>query len=123
MTRKSLRNFLLLALVAALAAGLGHALAQSRSAAEAQARPQPPQLVTGLPDFSALVEEVGPAVVSIEASGVRAARGPVPGQLPEGMPEEMQEAISKAWKRKRVEIKWDESSMSESEEEAPEEDE
>ena len=37
--------------------------------------------------------------------------------------EEMQEAISKAWKRKRVEIKWDESSMSESEEEAPEEDE
>ena len=91
MTRKSLRNFLLLALVAALAAGLGHALAQSRSAAEAQARPQPPQLVTGLPDFSALVEEVGPAVVSIEASGVRAARGPVPGQLPEGMPEEMQE--------------------------------
>ena len=91
MTRKSLRNFLLLALVAALAAGLGHALAQSRSAAEAQARPQPPQLVTGLPDFSALVEEVGPAVVSIEASGVRATRGPVPGQLPEGMPEEMQE--------------------------------
>ena len=75
MTRKTIRNLLLVVLVAAVAAGLGHALAQSRAAATAAAAPPPPQLVTGLPDFSRLVEEVGPAVVSIEATGVGAARG------------------------------------------------
>ena len=61
----------LLALVAILSAALGHALAQSRVT-----EPPPPQLVTGLPDFSRLVEQVGPAVVSIEATGVgRSLRG------------------------------------------------
>ena len=75
MTRTAIRNFLLVALVAVLAAALGHALAQSRSSA-----PPPPQLVTGLPDFSKLVEKVGPAVVSIEATGVaRPTAGAMPG--------------------------------------------
>ena len=91
MTRKTIRNLLLVVLVAAVAAGLGHALAQSRAAATAAAAPPPPQLVTGLPDFSRLVEEVGPAVVSIEATGVGAARGYGPPPMPDGLPEDMQE--------------------------------
>ena len=84
MTRKALRNLLLVALVAGLAGALGHALAQSRDSA-----PPPPQLVTGLPDFSKLVEKVGPAVVSIEATGVRRATpDAMPGgRLPDGMDE------------------------------------
>ncbi len=82
MTRQALRTLLLVALVASLAAALGHALAQSRSSA-----PPPPQLVTGLPDFSKLVEKVGPAVVSIEATGVgrpaAMAGGPSPDDIDE----------------------------------------
>ena len=88
MSRKTFRNLVFVLAVAALAAVLGHALAQSRSAG-----PPPPQLVTGLPDFSRLVEEVGPAVVSIEASGVAAARPALPGgRLPDGIrPEDLPE--------------------------------
>ena len=83
MTGKSFRTLALLALVAILSAALGHALAQSRVT-----EPPPPQLVTGLPDFSRLVEKVGPAVVSIEATGVgRSLRGLRPQELPEGLPE------------------------------------
>ena len=80
MTPRSFRNLVLVVLVAAGAGLLGHALAQSRTAAA-----PPPQLVTGLPDFSRLVAEVGPAVVSIEATGVR--RGGADPALPDGMPE------------------------------------
>ena len=84
MSRKTLRNLAFVVAVAALAAVLGHALAQSRAGT-----PPPPQLVTGLPDFSRLVEEVGPAVVSIEARGVaRPSRGGLPGGMqPEDLPE------------------------------------
>ena len=71
MTRKTYRNLFLVVLVAMSAAALGHALAQSRPVAE-----PPPQLVTGLPDFSRLVEKVGPAVVSIEATGSASKREP-----------------------------------------------
>jgi serine protease Do len=48
----------------------------------------PPQMVTGLPDFTQLVERVGPAVVNVEASiGVRGAQRAQGQPLPEDMPE------------------------------------
>src|SRR5690554_1742086 len=56
-----------------------------QEATTAQAAP-PPELVTGLPDFTRLVEQVGPGVASIEATiGARTAQrgGPQPDMLPE----------------------------------------
>ncbi|MDQ3495872.1 MAG: Do family serine endopeptidase [Pseudomonadota bacterium] len=48
----------------------------------------PPQLVSGLPDFTQLVERVGPAVVNIEAiTGVRGAQRAQGQPMPEDMPE------------------------------------
>ncbi|HET8818638.1 MAG TPA: DegQ family serine endoprotease [Xanthomonadaceae bacterium] len=82
MSRNTFRNLFLVVLVAITAAALGHALAQTRPAAT-----PPPQLVTGLPDFSKLVEKVGPAVVSIEATGVGRTSSGVNGPLPQGVPE------------------------------------
>ena len=61
---------------------------QPRSAAATAAAPAAP-LVAGLPDFTALVEQVGPAVVNIEAKiGARGSNryhgtAPDPGQVPE----------------------------------------
>ena len=43
----------------------------------------PPQLVAGLPDFTQLVEHVGPAVVNVVASGTEHREA-----MPEGMPDE-----------------------------------
>ena len=62
--------------------------AQTAPAVAAAAAPAAP-LVTGLPDFTGLVEQVGPAVVNIEATigarpGARSRRGlPDRAQLPE----------------------------------------
>jgi serine protease Do len=81
-----------LGLVAATAAATSLVVLQPATAQspEPQASPStpPPQMVTGLPDFTRLVERVGPAVVNVEASvGVRGAQR-VQGQpLPEDMPE------------------------------------
>ncbi|QCO68066.1 Do family serine endopeptidase [Luteimonas yindakuii] len=59
---------------------------QAAAAAPAQSAPAAPQLVTGLPDFTRLVEQVAPGVVSIEvlvgAPAARAQRGG-PGQVPD----------------------------------------
>ena len=61
---------------------------QARSAAATTAAPAAP-LVAGLPDFTGLVEQVGPAVVNIEAKmGARGSNryhgtAPDPGQVPE----------------------------------------
>jgi serine protease Do len=55
------------------------------------APPNAPSMVAGLPDFTQLVERVGPAVVNIEASiGTRTARAQG-GQDPQQMPDEMPE--------------------------------
>ena len=47
------------------------------------AQPQAPELVTGLPDFTRLVDRVGPGVVSIEAETSGRARGQARGGPPE----------------------------------------
>ena len=57
-------------------------------AAQQSVAATPPQLVSGLPDFTQLVERVGPAVVNVEATGsghAQAARGGMPDD--EEMPE------------------------------------
>ena len=52
----------------ALAIGGGVGWFSSASAQPTQEAPAPaPQLVVGLPDFTRLVDEVGPGVVSVEA--------------------------------------------------------
>ncbi|MBB6599735.1 DegQ family serine endoprotease [Luteimonas sp. MC1825] len=83
-----------LALVTLTAAGtaaviLPAATAQSGAAAVPAAAPSP-SMVSGLPDFTRLVERVGPAVVNIEAvsGGTTAAR---PQQQQQQMPDEMPE--------------------------------
>ncbi|WP_331487825.1 Do family serine endopeptidase [Luteimonas endophytica] len=59
---------------AAAAGGAAPAVAAQATAAEARRVPAEP-LVTGLPDFTRLVEQVGPAVVNIEATiGTRVAQ-------------------------------------------------
>jgi serine protease Do len=75
--------------VATTAVVLPAATAQSPAAqASTPATSPPPQMVTGLPDFTRLVEQVGPAVVNIEASiGVRSAQRTQGQPLPEDMPE------------------------------------
>ena len=81
------RSFRVFALVAATAivsavAAWSYANAQSRATAA-----PPPQLVVGLPDFTRLVDQVGPGVVSIEATSTRRSMARGPGQLPDDMPE------------------------------------
>ena len=56
---------------------------QSSTPVPAQTAPAAPQLVTGLPDFTRLVEQVAPGVVSIEVVvGAPTAQGPR-GQVPQ----------------------------------------
>ena len=50
--------------------------------ATAQAPAPAPQMVVGLPDFTHLVEQVGPGVVNIEATIGRGRQAQAPGQLP-----------------------------------------
>lgn len=75
--------------VATTAVVLPVATAQSTAAVPTAPPPTapPPQMVTGLPDFTQLVERVGPGVVNVEASvGARSAR--TQGQtMPDEMPE------------------------------------
>jgi serine protease Do len=82
---KSIRAAAFVAATALASAALAWNLAGAQS--RAQGATPPPQLVSGLPDFTRLVDEVGDGVVSIEAtsSGPRMA-GAAPG-LPEDMPE------------------------------------
>ncbi len=57
---------------------------QAAATAPAQSAPAAPQLVTGLPDFTRLVEQVAPGVVSIEVLvGAPAARNQPGGQMPD----------------------------------------
>src|SRR5687768_1048031 len=57
------------------------------SVATAQSPAPAPQMVVGLPDFTNLVDQVGPAVVSVETSvGSRAQAGQLPDDMEE-MPE------------------------------------
>src|SRR6478735_2240710 len=55
--------------------------------ATAQAPPPPPQMVVGLPDFTNLVDQVGPGVVNVEAkigAGPQQAQaGPDEDDMPE----------------------------------------
>ncbi|MEO6171125.1 MAG: Do family serine endopeptidase [Lysobacter sp.] len=92
----SLRSILLLG---ALAATLPIACTAQQSplpatattaavAAQAVTPPAAPPLVTGLPDFSALVKQVGPAVVNISAEVTPRRRSPgAQQQLPDGFEE------------------------------------
>ena len=77
-----LRSLALVGLTAAVTTGV---VAEVATAQQAPATSAPaPQLVAGLPDFTRLVDEVGPAVVSIEAEhggrSAAATRGVQPGQ-------------------------------------------
>ncbi|WP_189644601.1 DegQ family serine endoprotease [Luteimonas gilva] len=84
---RSLRPLAAMSLGAAVATAvvvaLPNATAQSNSAAQPTAvtPPSSPQLVSGLPDFTQLVEQVGPAVVNIEA-GVKPRRTAMQQQAP-----------------------------------------
>jgi len=70
--RASLRSLSLAAAIAAAASAATFSVATAQSPAPT---PPPPQIVSGLPDFTGLVEQVGPAVVSVEAEvGSRAGR-------------------------------------------------
>ncbi len=79
----------------ALALAIGGSVGWYSSAA-AQSPPQvtaapAPQLVVGLPDFTRLVDEVGPAVVSVEAeSGTQPQAARQRGQSPQQMPDQDQ---------------------------------
>ncbi|HEX5665185.1 MAG TPA: peptidase S1, partial [Xanthomonadaceae bacterium] len=57
----------ILVLIAATAAATTAVVAPYVSTAQSPAPAPAPQLVAGLPDFTRLVEEVGPAVVNVEA--------------------------------------------------------
>ncbi|MGI8559958.1 MAG: DegQ family serine endoprotease [Luteimonas sp.] len=62
--------------------------ATAQSPAGTPATSPPPQMVSGLPDFTQLVERVGPAVVNVEASiGVSSAQRTQGQPLPDEMPE------------------------------------
>lgn len=84
---RSLRPLAAMSLGAAVATAvvvaLPNATAQSNNAAQPTAvtPPSSPQLVSGLPDFTQLVEQVGPAVVNIEA-GVKPRRTAMQQQTP-----------------------------------------
>lgn len=87
---RSLRPLVVISLVAAAATtaivALPDATAQSSAVPQAQA----PQLVAGLPDFTQLVERVGPAVVNIEAD-VKPRRGATAQRMPDLDDEEIPE--------------------------------
>ncbi|MGV8922812.1 MAG: DegQ family serine endoprotease [Thermomonas sp.] len=76
------------ALALAIGGGVGWYSSSVAAAPQQRAISPAPQLVVGLPDFTRLVDEVGSAVVSIEAEvgskpRVAQQRGPVPGQSPQ----------------------------------------
>ena len=77
----------ILALVAATAAATTAIVVPYASTAQARNATPAPQLVAGLPDFTHLVEEVGPAVVNVEAQvGARRTaqqQGPGEDEIPE----------------------------------------
>ncbi len=82
------------ALSAALALAIGGGVGWYSSAAAqspTQVMAPAPQLVVGLPDFTRLVDEVGPAVVSVEAeSGSQPRVAQQRGRSPQQMPDEDQ---------------------------------
>ncbi|MGI4717375.1 MAG: DegQ family serine endoprotease [Janthinobacterium lividum] len=89
MSRPFARLFLSAVLLSGLSLTANAANAANADAAEAAAQPVPatPPLVTGLPDFSNLIDKVGPAVVNIRTTE-RVTRGQgAPGE------EEMQEFL------------------------------
>lgn len=75
--RKPLLTLLMLTTPLAACAQQPESAPQPAIAAPVAAQSSAPQLVTGLPDFTALVEQVGPGVVNIEArsSGRQSTRG------------------------------------------------
>ncbi len=85
--RTRLLSLLILVAPAACAQQPADAPQAAQPALAAKSATPAPQIVTGLPDFTQLVEQVGPGVVNIEVSGSgrSAARGQAPdaGQLPE----------------------------------------
>ncbi|GAB3732741.1 DegQ family serine endoprotease [Luteimonas pelagia] len=82
---KSIRAVAFVAATAIASATIAWSIAGAQSRAQPDA--QPPQLVSGLPDFTRLVDEVGDGVVSIEATtGGQQVAGAGPG-MPEDMPE------------------------------------
>ena len=97
MQRKTLPALSVAALIAAAAAGgaawnlpLAHAQAAAPTQAAAPAAPAAAPLVSGLPDFTALVDHVGPSVVNIRTTEKVASRGNGGGSAL-GMDEDMLE--------------------------------
>jgi serine protease Do len=76
--RSSLRTATLATAIAVATSAITFSVATAQSPAPT---PPPPQMVAGLPDFTHLVEQVGPAVVSVEAEAGR--RGGRTAQLPD----------------------------------------
>ena len=70
--------------VAGLGAGTWYGVATAQSAVEAPA----PELVAGLPDFTRLVDQVGPAVVSVQAEIGNKSQGMVQQGDPQQMPDD-----------------------------------
>ncbi len=85
--RIRLLSLLILAAPAACAQQPAEAPQAAQPALAARPATSAPQIVTGLPDFTQLVEQVGPGVVNIEVRGSarQASRGQIPdsGQIPE----------------------------------------
>lgn len=82
--RHGLLTLLMLTTPLAACAQQAEAPAPVATAAPAAAQSAAPQLVTGLPDFTQLVEQVGPGVVNVEAKiGTRASAQADEGDIPE----------------------------------------
>jgi len=82
--RHGLLTLLMLTTPLAACAQQAEAPAPVAAAAPAAAQSAAPQLVTGLPDFTQLVEQVGPGVVNVEAKiGTRASAQADEGDIPE----------------------------------------
>ncbi len=82
--RHGLLTLLMLTTPLAACAQQAEAPAPVAAAAPAVAQSAAPQLVTGLPDFTQLVEQVGPGVVNVEAKiGSRASAQGEEGDIPE----------------------------------------
>jgi serine protease Do len=82
--RHGLLTLLMLTTPLAACAQQAEAPAPVAAAAPAVAQSAAPQLVTGLPDFTQLVEQVGPGVVNVEAKiGSRTSAQAEEGEIPE----------------------------------------
>src|SRR5687768_18414766 len=79
---RSLRPLVVISLAAAAATTAVVALPDATAQSSAVPQAQAPQLVGGLPDFTQLVERVGPAVVNIEAD-VKPRRAMAQQQMPD----------------------------------------